>query len=326
MNYSFHGLGLASAIPLPELRRSRSAGGVAIELGDHPDDSPRSWFHTWRLNPRARGARGRTWLSFGRLDGGYLLRFHDLCDFEVRDGGNRITCRPVHELASSTLRHLLVDQVLPLVLSQRGRLVLHASAVHIDGVGTIAFAGRAGAGKSTLAAAIGRRSGCAVVTDDCLVVVTQSGATQSGDTPSGGPLVVPGYAGMRLWPDAAHALRLANGPNREVAHYTPKRRVGARLRFRTRNSRLRALFVLGRRRAPGMPGRAQRLRPRAALIELAEYAYLMDIADRDQLSAMFRQLSTVVERVPVARLSIRDGWPAMRRTADEVLALAPVDS
>ena len=326
MNYSFHGLRLSSTIPLPELRRTGPSGDVAIDLGGPPDESPRDWFHTWPLNPRARGGRGRAWLSFARLSGGYLLRFHDLCDFEVRDGGRRITCHPVCGLAAPTLRHLLIDQVLPLVLSQRGRLVLHASAVHVDGVGTVAFAGRTGAGKSTLAAAIGRRTGCAVVTDDCLVIVPQSRNPHSRAAPSGALLVVPGYAGIRLWPDSARALRLANGRDREVAHYTPKRRVGERLRFRTRPTRLRALFVLGRRRPAGKPTSARRLRRRAAFLELAEFAYLMDIADRDQLSGMFRQLATVVERVPVLRLSIRDGWREMGRTAGEVLALTPADS
>ncbi len=37
--------------------------------------------------------------------------------------------------AGSTLRHFLLDQVLPLALSRSGRLVLHASAVHVPRLG-----------------------------------------------------------------------------------------------------------------------------------------------------------------------------------------------
>ncbi|HET7220375.1 MAG TPA: hypothetical protein VFJ02_20110, partial [Vicinamibacterales bacterium] len=68
------------------------------------------------------------------------------------------------------------------------------------------------------------------------------------------------------------------------------------------------------------------LRSRAALLALTQFSYLMDVGDRRQLATVFGQLATVVERVPVARLSIRNGWRAMGQAADEVLALATADS
>ena len=253
--------------------------------------------------------RRRPWLSFARQAGGYLLRFPDLADFEVSAAGDRVTCRPTKGLPRTTLRHLLLDQVLPLVLSQSGHFVLHASAVHLNEFGTVAFVGRAGSGKSTLAGALGVR-GCSVASDDCLVVADIGSA----------PMVVPGYPGLRLWRDSARALGLAREQRKEVAHYTVKARVRSKdVRFRVRPSPLKAIFVLGQRRARGSLPRVRALSPRDRLISLAPYVYLMDVEDRDQLSRMFSQLATLATSVPVCRLHVTDDRRALLRMAGWVI-------
>ena len=91
------------------------------------------------------------------------------------------------------MRHLLLDQVMPLVLS-RDRLVLHASAVATP-AGAAAFIGFTGAGKSTLAASLSA-AGFPILSDDCLVI----------ERDGRGFLARPFYPGARLWPDSVHAV------------------------------------------------------------------------------------------------------------------------
>ena len=174
MTYKLHGVTVASELALAGVRRSAARGRAAIHISvvrsAVPVDEDIEFFHSWRI----KGTRGRPWLSIGRRAGGYLLRFPDLADFDVSAAGDRIACRPSARLAGSTLQHLLLDQVLPLALSRSGRLVLHASAVHVPRLGCVAIVGPTGSGKSTLAAALGLR-GCSVVTDDCLVVERRFG-------------------------------------------------------------------------------------------------------------------------------------------------------
>jgi hypothetical protein len=311
VNYLFHHLPLTSEIRLPELHRSRARGSVSVELGPRPDTRACDWFHHWRIKAPAGKIARRPWLSFARHDGGYVLRFADLADFEVSPASDRVRCRPAPGLPLSTLRHLLLDQTLPLVLSQHVDLVLHASAVHIDGVGTVGFAGRAGCGKSTLAAALGLR-GHAVVADDTLVITRVAGR----------PTVLPGYPGLRLWRDAVQELGLTSEPDRTVAHYTDKCRIdGDALRFRSRSSPLRALFVLGRRRATGNQTRVAALRPRDRLMALTPYTYLMDVEDRGQLARMFGNLSGLVTHVPVFRLNVEDARGTLLESAGEFLTV-----
>ncbi len=270
-----------------------------------PVDEAIDFFHHWRI----KGTRGRPWLSIGRCATGYRLRFPDLADFDVSAAGDRIACRPSARLPDTTLQHLLLDQVLPLALSRSGHLVLHASAVHVPRLGSVAFVGPTGSGKSTLAAALGLRA-CPVVTDDCLVVQSASGHS----------LAVPGYPGLRLWRDAARGLGLDPNAEARVAHYTAKRRLDASaVRFRSQPSPLAVVFVLGRRRRPGAPTRLRALGSRDRLMALAPYTHLMDVEDRRQLLHMFRSLSTLVTHVPVVRLNLPDSRRRVLEVAVDVL-------
>src|SRR4030095_13720757 len=112
-----------------------------------------------------------------------------------------------------TIRHLVLDQALPLALAATGALVVHASAVAIGGR-AILLAGRAGAGKSTLAAFLaGHR----------MQVLADDGALLDG-----GPAevrVLPSYPGLRLYRDSAAAAALDVTGSTDVAAYTKKRRI-----------------------------------------------------------------------------------------------------
>jgi hypothetical protein len=307
VKYRVYGVTVTSDVPLADVPRSTASSQISIASEGSQDTAPIPVFHEWRL----RGdRRKRPWLSIARADDGYLLRFPDLADFRVSQAGDRITCLPRARLAPSTLGHLLLDQILPLALSRRGVLALHASAVFVPGLGTVAFVGPTGCGKSTLAAALGL-SGGQLLTDDCLVVDVDSARA------------VPGYPGVRLWRDSATGLNLQDDSSRRVAHYSSKRRVRSHaMSFRSKPSGLAAVFVLGRRRRRGLPTRAQVLESREQLMSLAPCVYIMDVRDRGQLAAMFRGLTALVSRVPVARLNLREGKRQAREAAAEVLALA----
>ena len=82
---------------------------------------------------------------------GYRVRFPGIGDYFVSPGQGQIQCQPFSAVPAETLRHLLLDQVVPRMLGQGGELVLHASAVELDDGTGLAFVGPSGAGKSTLA-------------------------------------------------------------------------------------------------------------------------------------------------------------------------------
>ena len=147
-----------------------------------------AWFHDWAF------PNGRRWLRIGRAGHLYVVRFAGDTWFFLDPSARTIVAFPLAGIPARTVRHLLLDQVVPMLLGDAEHLVVHASAVVAPG-GAVAFLGPSGSGKSTLAAALAR-GGCALVTDDCLVVDLERRPAH----------VIPTYAGLRLWPDALRAL------------------------------------------------------------------------------------------------------------------------
>jgi hypothetical protein len=123
----------------------------------------------------------------------------------VRDGDRvDVDAEPDADARSLALR--LTGPVMTAVLHLRGLLVLHASAVADGDGGAVAFAGRSGVGKSTLAWVL-RAAGARFVSDDICAVRLDGAAP---------PAVLPAYPYAKLWPDA-----LARHPDVAVSPLAP---------------------------------------------------------------------------------------------------------
>lgn len=256
------------------------------------------------------------WIRIARTpDGGFVLEFEDLARFALTDGGTRVACAPAADLPEDTLRHLLLDHVLPRVLALRGRHVLHASAV-LGPRGVIGFVGATGWGKSTLAVALAR-AGLPLLGDDALIV-------DRGPRPDE-TVVWSTYPGVRLWPEdvdevvgpEAHTL------TRPVAHYTSKVRVGraatAGLAFRDEPAPLARLYVLDDPELDdGETVAIEPLSPQQAFVALARHTFRMETDDPATQRVGFERLAASPALAACARLT----HPRDRaRTPDVVRAI-----
>ena len=279
--YEIGGMVLESALPLPELdaaRRDRAE--IAFErLPDGaPDEEPGHWSRRWTLND----GEG-TWALFARDERGWLVRFPSLAEFRVSPDARHVSCRAMPGTPDVTLRHLLLDQVLPLAMSRLGRFGLHASGVVIEGR-AFGIVAPSGSGKSTLAAWLARE-GAGLLCDDCLVVEERGGRW----------LAHPWYPGVRLWPDNAGNLSASAGS--PVAHYTTKVRVGATgdFAFHHEAAPLAGLFILSE---DGERVSVRRMAPREALVALVEASYLLEQEEPAALAAQFEFVGRVADAVP----------------------------
>jgi hypothetical protein len=100
---------------------------------------------------------------------------------------------PEHDVAI-----FIIGTVFGILLHQRDHIVLHASAVRVNGKAVL-FCGASGAGKSTIAAALGRR-GYDFVSDDVSAITL---------TPAGVPMVQPDGRQLKLWAHSIEQLELA---------------------------------------------------------------------------------------------------------------------
>jgi len=178
-HYTAYGLGIRSALVLPELQPSPS---------DNPD-----------VNIR-RGKVGFSLSSDGREQERYLvgadqayLAWAGVGAYLVRHG-NEIVVEPCSEDDESIVRLPLLGTIMALLLQQRGHLVLHASAVAVGGQAVVFVAGK-GNGKSTMAATLCAR-GHSLLADD-VVALDVSGER---------PIVLSGFPQVKLWPDAVRSV------------------------------------------------------------------------------------------------------------------------
>ena len=277
------------------------------------EPTPCHWIHHHRLDD------GEISLSLGKSGSGYLLRFPQLADFLVADEGREIHCCAGPAIPLETIRHLFLDQVMPLVLSNQGRLVLHAGAVQTR-EGAIAFLGRTGWGKSTLTASFWQE-GFPVLTDDCLILAK-----------AGGKLAAhPSYSSLRLWPDSQSALFEDHLPWLRMAHYTQKLRLDLD-REKPPSCPdpvpLRRLYILS---PPGETENRKSISitpvsPREAFLELVRNAYRLDITDQKKVRKEFESLGWLTASLEVRRLSFPRDFPLLdkvRRAILTDLSVAP---
>ena len=269
----------------------------------------RSPFREWTLPDGTRST------ELYRIGSGYLLRFPGLADFEISAEGLAVRCRSTPETSDATSRHLYLNQVLPLVLGQLGKMVFHASAVEIAG-GALAFVAESTRGKSTLAASFAA-TGAPMLTDESLVV----------DERAGGYSVAPGHPSVRLWDDSQQALIAPGVETAPGLPFTSKRRFLAapELPFSDRPAPLRRVYFLGDGSAPAV--KFEQMDAVDVMLELLKASFLLNVDDKNRLASHFDEVARLARRPIHHRLDFPrrfDLLPAVRQAVIEHAANEPV--
>lgn len=258
--------------------------------------------HEWKM------PHGQLWLTIHRCNGGFVLRFPGLADFEVDDDGLEARCAPVPGTPAQAHEHLYLNQVLPLMLSRQGKMVFHASAVALtDGV--VAFIGESGRGKSTLAAAFAT-AGTRFLADDGMVL----------EEAAYGYRVLPSHASIRLRADSRRALLGSDRDTARGADDSGKMRLLARARLphcdeaRT----LLAAYFLGDGASQAIT--MKRLHGTEALMAWVRHAFMLDVDDSAWLAGHFAAVTRLTEAVPCYHLDYPRRFEVLdrlRRAIDE---------
>lgn len=229
-------------------------------------------FQHWTVPGRANA-----WCEFRRLPkrDAFHLRFPELADFEVRNGGQSVAAFPVPGVDPDTVEHLYLNQVLPLALNLQGAPVFHGSAVALSEDGATAFLGASGHGKSTLATYL-TAQGATLYSDDALVVaLVQAGC-----------LLHPSHPSVRLWQDSLNALGSESLPAGRTIAYNSKVRIPAeagRIRMAVHPTPLRRAYFLGDGQADSVQLRA--ITGHAAALRWIEHAFVLDVRDPATMKA-----------------------------------------
>ena len=250
-------------------------------------------------------------LSYGRQGSYHLLRFAEVADFQISSNAKEITCYPAQETTHDTIRHLLLDQVLPRCISYQGNIVLHSSAVEFEG-GLILLLGDSGTGKSTLAGNF-HQVGLAAVSDDCLCLQEVRGQISA----------IPSYMGLRLWEDSLEVLFEGERDTRSVAHYSAKRRVQLGEQGNPRLScgiPVRAVILLASSKQSLVSDLSlERLSRREAFIALMKQSFHLTVTDFERLEQHVLALGRVAPRLPSFRLSMPHDYALLPLVRQKIL-------
>jgi hypothetical protein len=271
-SYTAYGLGIRSELPLPELDAPHGAGSdIEIRFG-----------RLDRIRLQAAGRRHHARLTPHEAE----LFWEEVGAFQVRDG-REIIIDPTYASDHDGIRLLLLGSVFGVLLHQRQTLLLHASAVAIDGR-VVAFMGHSGWGKSTMAAAF-HAAGHEVLTDDITAIAIEGSQV----------CVIPGFPQIKLHPDSAEATGHAVTSLPRLHGKVEKRALRFIDRFSRQPLPLSCIYVL----AEGLQPEIEEVRRQDALVELVRHSYAAGILkSTGAASANMLQCADVARTVPLRRL------------------------
>jgi hypothetical protein len=272
---------------------SLSEARPQLELNDRP-------FHCYTFDD------GTVWAEFHRSDHYYLIRFPDLADFQVSVDGTEVVAIPSEQVDEATVEHLYINQLVPLALSRQGQPTFHASVVTVPG-GAVAFLGKTGMGKSTLAASFALAE-AEFLTDDALLVEQTESAC----------LALPSHASLRLWEDSIRALIDADHPRAAQASYSTKARLpaGAGLTHSLKPQPLLAAYILEREDTTTIDIRT--LGGAEGQMAWVKNSFLLDIKDPDLLARHFECTHRIATAVPTYALDYPRDYGMLRTVRDSV--------
>ncbi len=295
--YSLHGLLIASDIECPELP-AVAAGPADLVIG------------VCEVAPHLDSAAA-TGALFEASENEFLISINDVARFLIRRGTHiDVDIAPGADL--SDVRAFLLGSVMSAALTQRGLLVVHASAVATPAGGAILFAGYSGRGKSTLAAAMTAR-GYPLVSDDLAPVAVGPGGT---------PVVAAGTGRIRLWPDALTALGDMGHDWARVRPSVPK--VAAHLQAVDAGSRLplSALFILRPYSDEGI--RLESLAGTAKFTAIRQHVcHRLTFEQLGRRAQMFAGITSLAAAAPVTRVYRPRDQMQIGALADAVIAALP---
>jgi hypothetical protein len=269
--YTAYGLTIQSSIRLPEL--------FATNVEEKTVDITISYDSVPKVPESIEGR----WIRRVQADTNQCRVSYDSYGTFLISNGSEIVFDPDSPgvMQMRETRHLLETQILAILLHQRGRLVLHASAVSIDG-NSIVFLGPSGVGKSSMAAAI-HEMGYRVLEDDVVSVRIDQGV----------PIIDPGVPVLRLPIDSVEALDVERRNLHKDGLNKNKRFMD--ISYSPGSSNLDGCYIY----KPGDEYRIEKLTSSENVLHVISNTYGRNLlSDMELQEDNFIQCSTVAENVP----------------------------
>ncbi|MDO8870306.1 MAG: hypothetical protein Q7V10_06090 [Methanobacteriaceae archaeon] len=273
--YTAHGLNIKSEITFPELLESSEDSDILIKYGDFDYSSKKIISEgVFRIASHYILTEESMYLIWNNIDICQIIK------------GEEIIVNSQTSIDETFLRALILGPALGILLHQRGRLVLHASAVNMNDV-AVAFMGHNGAGKSTTTFSF-MNSGYPLIADDILSIEFRDNL----------PVVFPGLPRIKLWPESMEIF----DKSMESFPIHPESRKRSFLvdDFCNQVVSLKHIYVIENKEKTYL----EELKPQEALIELIRNSYCANIFQNSDQATNLEEYAKIVKNVSIKQLNI----------------------
>jgi hypothetical protein len=243
----------------------------------------------------------------------HVLRFYISMD------GSKVVSSKSAAIPDSDVDSFILGPILGCVLRLRGRVCLHASVLESDGK-AFAMLGHKGAGKSTTAAAL-LAAGARLIADDVAVIHKNE---------AGQFTVYPGYAGIRLMPDALSKFGLNQGDYQQVVSSSDKRIIPLAIAqvdnqsrqgwaFQSQAGQLAAIYILNKRRLDLKHTQITTISKPQACMELIPHSYARRAVSKVQQHQEFAFMAQLSRHIPVKSVDRPDNLSCLPKIATDLL-------
>jgi hypothetical protein len=257
--------------------------------------------------PRPREGRPGCFATSDR--NAYVLQYPGFADFLIERSCGQLTikyCLRHKDVTELTLRHLLLDHIIPRALSGTCSDVLHGALLRLGGAG-VALLGPSGSGKSTLSAALAARD-AELLSDDALLLTVDGHDFKATAT----------YPSLRLWPDSIEGLHQEYLHSSPMSGHSTKRRLSMQSTSVSQIVRLSAFFVLA---GESQKFSITRLPPADSCMKLVSNCFQLDTSDQKSVCGTLENMQRIAATVPVYAIAYRRDYAALAETCREVAEL-----
>jgi hypothetical protein len=290
--YHAHGLTFASALPIPELMPSQQEPHVTIRYGSTPDE----------LTPSTRKS---IFYQFQPQQSLLDLRKITGARFLIRNG-NEIVVERFENAQDDLIRLFLLGSCMAILLTQRGLLPLHSSAI-LAPQGAMLFTGPSTVGKSTLAAAFLRR-GYPVLADDISAVHY---------TPEGQPRVSPELLRLKLWTNSLNYFEVGTESLARIRPELEKYGYPLGEAVVTQPAALRTLYVLHQHNTPTIDIRP--IQGFSKLTQVRVAIYRSEYLSSEPIQSLwFERLSKLAQAIQVRKVRFPHDFTRFTELVDHI--------
>lgn len=285
--YNIHGLSIKSQIEFPELKEAKTGDfDAVVTLGEFDPFSSEALVEGYHFRVTSEAV--------------YLF-WEGIGSFMMKDG-YELVVKPDPSVDEDYLRPFIFGPALAVLLHQKGVIVLHASAVDMNGE-SVAFLGDSGYGKSTLAVALQSR-GYPMVTDDTLSVNVAKPITVNRGLPL-----------LRLFDDVSDLFKEDSGVGKVLYRSPATKNFYQIHRWTSKSSlKLNSIYVLENTDEVSVSP----LKDSDGLLSLIANSFLINTFQNEEKSQNLLQCFEITKEVPLRLLKTGNSLDDLEKLADLV--------